>query len=196
MLPIINADLQSDFYVAQLKCILNYDNAAMIKEYLDEYFLHVPMSRYNWLLIAETYCRIKDFDKAQSAISNYKGHSATNEEKATYHLIVSELYKNKGDYDKALYEIEQYKHTINGIYSSIISQDTKIVETIVSNTGIFLKHLAIGKRLFILPFYFCLLSYYYFVLFIRKIKFRGDWWNKKWRHTNYCTCKWSRNVII
>lgn len=71
MLPIINADLQSDFYVAQLKCILNYDNAAMIKEYLDEYFLHVPMSRYNWLLIAETYCRIKDFDKAQSAISNY-----------------------------------------------------------------------------------------------------------------------------
>lgn len=142
LLPIINADLQSDFYVAQLKCILNYDNAAMIKEYLDEYFLHVPMSRYNWLLIAETYCRIKDFDKAQSAISNYKGHSATNEEKATYHLIVSELYKNKGDYDKALYEIEQYKHTINGIYSSIISQDTKIVETIVSNTGIFLKHLA------------------------------------------------------
>ncbi len=142
LLPTINADLQSDFYVAQLKYILHYDSVAMIKEYLDEYFLHVPMSRYNWLLIAETYCRIKDFDKAQSAISNYKEHSATNEEKATYHLIVSELYKNKGDYEKALYEIEQYKNAINGVYSSIIGQDTKIVETSVNTADYFLKHLA------------------------------------------------------
>ncbi len=142
LLPTINADLHSDFYVAQLKYILHYDSATMIKEYLDEYFLHVPISRYNWLLIAETYCRIKDFDKAQSAISNYRGHTASNEEKATYHLIVSELYKNKGDYEKALYEIEQYKNAINGVYSSIIGQDTKMVETNVNTADYFLKHLA------------------------------------------------------
>ncbi len=126
LLPSMNTDLQSEYYSAHLNYILRSATPPVIKNDLADYLQRVPASKQDHLVIADCYLHLKDYDKAWESI--VKCTLPLSEDEARYYAILSDLYKNRGDYPKALEAFSQYSAISDSIYSDIISQDTKFVE--------------------------------------------------------------------
>ena len=127
LLGSISQNILVDFYSSYLTYLINYGSDQEIINGIAEYTEAVPEPKVDWLTISNAYLKVKKFDEALSILSRYDSGADVDKERK-YYAIVSEAYKHKGEFEKALEAFEKYEVLADSIDYAVYTQDTKFVE--------------------------------------------------------------------
>lgn len=116
-----------DFYSSYLTYLINYGSDQEIINGIAEYTEAVPEPKVDWLTISNAYLKVKKFDEALSILSRYDSGADVDKERK-YYAIVSEAYKHKGEFEKALEAFEKYEVLADSIDYAVYTQDAKFVK--------------------------------------------------------------------
>lgn len=123
----INSKRQHDFYTAQLNYTIEYGTKEEIAFALDEYRCKVPQKEWDWLSITRTYLALNDNEQAYLSIQNYQSIPNLHPD-ARYYAILSELYSNLNDPEKALNAYINYTSITDSIDLDSYEQTTRLIE--------------------------------------------------------------------
>ena len=116
-----------DFYAAYLTYLVKEGTDSDILEIIQEYCSLIPEERLNYLSLADAYLRLKDYKKAQYIISKHTDFS-NNIATTKYYLLLSCIYENLGDYQKALINWKKYNSASDVQIYAVFQQDTQFSE--------------------------------------------------------------------
>ena len=127
MLNTINRNMASYFYACYLSYLTDFGIEQDIIAVINEYLKTVPHSKLDWLAISNAYVKLKMYDEALQAISEYNKSSDIIKSRK-YLAIISEIYKYLGQYKESLESYETYMTLSNKEDYAVIQQDTKFVK--------------------------------------------------------------------
>lgn len=127
LLGSISQNILVDFYSSYLTYLINYGSDQEIINGIAEYTEAVPEPKVDWLTVSNAYLKVKKYDEALSILSRYDSGADVDKERK-YYAIVSEAYKHKGEFEKALEAFEKYEVLADSIDYAVYTQDTKFVE--------------------------------------------------------------------
>lgn len=127
LLNSVSQNRLSDFYSAYLTYLINYGKEHEIIDIIAEYTQSIPESKVDWLTISNAYLKVQKYNEALSVLSRHNiGEDVSNDRK--YYAIISDAYKNLGEYKKSLEAYEEYIVLSNRIDFALYTQDTKFVK--------------------------------------------------------------------
>lgn len=115
-----------DFYACYLTYLVHYGSDDDIIQLINEYCGTIPLTKVDWLSISNAYAKIGKYDDALRAIS--KCDIPDKEKNIKYQAIISDIYKNTGQYKESLEAYENYISLTDSVDYAVIQQDTKFVE--------------------------------------------------------------------
>ena len=116
-----------DFYAAYLTYLVNEGTDSEISQTIDEYRSIIPDERLNYLSLAHAYLKVNDNEEALHFIS--KQTDLSNDIAQTkYYAILSEIYENLKDYEKALINWKKYNSLSDAQIYAVFQQDTQFSE--------------------------------------------------------------------
>lgn len=126
-LSLVSLPRVGDFYAAYLTYLVNEGTNNEISQVIDEYRSLIPEERLNYLSLAHAYLKINDNEKALYFIS--KQTDLSNDIAQTkYYAILSEIYENMEDYQKALVNWKKYNSFSDAQIYAVFQQDTQFSE--------------------------------------------------------------------
>ena len=127
LLSSISQNRLADFYSAYLTYLIDYGREEEIIDVITEYIQTISESRIDWLTISNAYLRVQKYNEIFSVLSQYtKGIDIHKDRK--YYAVISEAYKNLGEYKKSLEAYEEYIVLSDSIDYAVYTQDTKFVK--------------------------------------------------------------------
>ncbi len=127
MLGSISQNRLADFYSSYLTYLVKYGDTLEIANIIEEYISSIPFSRVDWLTISNAYLKNKEYDKALSVLTQHNINTDIDKD-LKYYAIISDVYKNLGEYKKSLEAYEEYMVLSDSIDFAIYAQDTKFVK--------------------------------------------------------------------
>lgn len=111
-----------DFYAAYLTYLINYGSENEISALIQEYKSAIPLSRVDWLTVANAYTTLGKYNDALEAVVQYS------DKNIKYYAVISDIYKELGKYKEALESYEKYLAMAQQNEYDAIKQDTRFVE--------------------------------------------------------------------
>ena len=115
------------YYSAYLTYLINNGSEYEISSVINEYINAVPVTRIDWLTLANAYIKLNQYEDALQAIEKYKNSANTSLEKK-YRVLKSEIYEKLGRYEESLRAYKEYMVVSDSTTWAIMQQDTKFVE--------------------------------------------------------------------
>ena len=126
-LSVVSLPRIGDFYAAYLTYLVSEGTDSEISQVIEEYRSLIPEERLNYLSLAHAYLKINDNEKALYFIS--KQTDLSNDIAQTkYYAILSEIYENLEDYEKALVNWKKYSSFSDAQIYVVFQQDTQFSE--------------------------------------------------------------------
>lgn len=150
MLNSINSNMASYFYACYLSYLTDFGLEQDIIGVISEYLKNTPHSKLDWLTISNAYVKLKMYDEALQAISEYDNSFSDITKRRKYLAIISEIYKYLGRYKESLESYESYMALSGNEDYAVIQQDTKFVKERYQLELKALKERVSKKRIFTL----------------------------------------------
>ncbi len=116
-----------DFYSSYITYLANCGTDAELKDTIEEYFNTIPVDNIDWLVLANAYIRLGQYEEALQALEQYK-NSAKTSEKTKYKALKSAIYEKLERHEEALRAYKEYMVVSDSTIWAIMQQDTKFVE--------------------------------------------------------------------
>lgn len=123
---ILNNVQKSNYFGLKLSDALNQSETNDIIDILDDYQQNTDPRYVRWLIVANAYVHINDYDQASLAIEKYSLYGG--QETLPYYWISTLILENEGKYSDALYACKQYVKYLNENKIPVIDSDAKFVE--------------------------------------------------------------------
>ena len=128
MLSSISSDRLAYFYSAYIVYINTYGSSQEISSLIDEYISTVPITKIDWLTLADAYIKIEKYDDALQAVYQYHNDDSNVAQEIKYKVLISKIYEKLGRYEEALRAYKEYMVVSDSTNYAITRQDTKFVE--------------------------------------------------------------------
>ena len=128
MLSSISSDRLAYFYSAYIVYINTYGSSQEISSLIDEYISAVPITKIDWLTLADAYIKIEKYDDALQAVYQYHNDDSNVAQEIKYKVLISKIYEKLGRYEEALRAYKEYMVVSDSTNYAITRQDTKFVE--------------------------------------------------------------------
>ena len=128
MLSSISSDRLAYFYSAYIVYINTYGSSQEITSLIDEYISAVPITKIDWLTLADAYIKIEKYDDALQAVYQYHNNDSNVAQEIKYKVLISKIYEKLGRYEEALRAYKEYMVVSDSTNYAITRQDTKFVE--------------------------------------------------------------------
>ena len=116
-----------DFYLSYITYLANCGANAELKDTIEEYFNTIPVDNIDWLVLANAYIELGQYEEALQAIEQYKNSAKTSED-GKYKVLKSIIYEKLERHEEALRAYKEYMVVLDSTISTIMQQDTKFVE--------------------------------------------------------------------
>ena len=128
MLSSISSDRLAYFYSAYIVYVNTYGSSQEISSLIDEYISAVPITKIDWLTLADAYIKIEKYDDALQAVYQYHNDDSNVAQEIKYKVLISKIYEKLGRYEEALRAYKEYMVVSDSTNYAITRQDTKFVE--------------------------------------------------------------------
>ena len=116
-----------DYYSSYITYLENCGTNAELKDTIEEYFNTIPVDNIDWLVLANAYIRLGQYEEALQALEQYKNSGKTSED-TKYKVLKSIIYEKLERHEEALRAYKEYMVVSDSTLYAIMQQDTKFVE--------------------------------------------------------------------
>ena len=123
----VSHKILGDFYATYITYLTYYGSEQEITKAIGEYTNIIPSSRVDCTVVANAYMKLQKYNDAFSVLTQYRTGNDDKKDRK-YLSLISAIYKNLGEHQRALDTYEQYIVLSDSIDYAIYTQDTKFVE--------------------------------------------------------------------
>lgn len=116
-----------DYYSSYITYLGNCGTDAELKDTIEEYFNTIPVDNIDWLVLANAYIILGQYEEALQALEQYKNSGKTSED-TKYKVLKSIIYEKLERHEEALRAYKEYMVVVDSTNWDIMQQDTKFVE--------------------------------------------------------------------
>ena len=124
---IMGLALLRDYYSSYITYLGNCGTNAELKDTIEEYFNTIPVDNIDWLVLANAYIILGQYEEALQALEQYKNRGKTSED-TKYKVLKSRIYEKLERHEEALRAYKEYMVLLDSTNWAIMQQDTKCVE--------------------------------------------------------------------
>ena len=116
-----------DYYSSYITYLGNCGTDVELKDTIEEYFNTIPVDNIDWLVLADAYIILGQYEEALQATEQYKNSAKTSED-TKYKALKSITYEKLERHEEALRAYKEYMVVSDSTIWAIMQQDTKFVE--------------------------------------------------------------------
>ena len=116
-----------DYYSSYITYLGNCGTDVELKDTIEEYFNTIPVDNIDWLVLANAYIILGQYEEALQATEQYKNSAKTSDD-TKYKVLKSITYEKLERHEEALRAYKEYMVVHDSTTWAIMQQDTKFVE--------------------------------------------------------------------